>query len=143
MGECDVTGCSGDSSIANSCSYCGDSYCSEHRLPEKHDCLALATSNTLGPDFRGELDLSESTPDKQSSSETVERTECDHCSNYTTSDHNLCLECRRKEQTISSRSPDMGSDGSLESDEEDKEEDRDQGSSEGLLSTLKSLFRRT
>lgn len=142
MGECDVTGCSGDSSIANSCSYCGNSYCSKHRLPEKHDCFGMAASNTLGPDFRGELDLTGSTPDEQTSSDTAERAECERCSNYTTSDHDLCLECRRKEQTISSRSPDMSSDGSLESNEEGREEDSDQSNSEGFFSTLKSIFGR-
>ncbi|GAB3664592.1 AN1-type zinc finger domain-containing protein [Halopiger thermotolerans] len=52
MGDCAYPGCSGDDSMKNSCSYCGDGYCSEHRLPENHDCPAVSAANTLGPDFR-------------------------------------------------------------------------------------------
>lgn len=60
MGDCAYPGCSGDESMRNSCSYCGDSYCAEHRLPENHDCPAVSAANTLGPDFRATPDRSES-----------------------------------------------------------------------------------
>ncbi|QFU83375.1 AN1-type zinc finger domain-containing protein [Natronorubrum aibiense] len=142
MGECDFRDCSGDGSIANSCSYCGFSYCSNHRLPEKHNCPALSDLNTLGPDFREEINLSESVPNKQSVSETTEKTECNRCSNYTTSEREFCLECRRKEQTISSRSPDVSVDGSVESKNDSEKEDTDSSNSESILSKLKSILGR-
>lgn len=40
------------------CNYCGEKHCSEHRLPEKHDCVALSTANTLGPEFRDYINKS-------------------------------------------------------------------------------------
>lgn len=52
MGDCAYPGCSGDESMQNSCSYCGEPYCSAHRLPENHDCPTVSAANTLGPDFR-------------------------------------------------------------------------------------------
>lgn len=135
MGECDFPDCPGDSSFKNSCSYCGFSYCSNHRLPEKHNCSTLSDLNTLGPDFRGEINLLESVPNEQSVSETTEKSECNRCSNYTRSDCELCLECRREEQTISSRSPDLSADGSIESKDDSENEDADSNSSEASYLT--------
>lgn len=40
MVDCGQCGESLDN-LAYSCNYCGQSNCSEHRLPEKHDCIAL------------------------------------------------------------------------------------------------------
>ena len=39
MAKCDV--CSRDESMPYSCRYCGGTFCSEHRLPENHDCPGL------------------------------------------------------------------------------------------------------
>ncbi|MDX1745471.1 MAG: rhomboid family intramembrane serine protease [Halobacteriales archaeon] len=39
MAKCDV--CSRDETMPYSCRYCGGTYCSEHRLPENHDCPGL------------------------------------------------------------------------------------------------------
>ncbi|WP_130501556.1 AN1-type zinc finger domain-containing protein [Natrinema hispanicum] len=128
--------------MENSCSYCGFSYCSSHRLPENHNCSALSDLNTLGPDFRGEINFSESASNEPSASEITEKAECNRCSNYTTSDHELCLECRRKEQTISSRSPDLSADGSVESKDNSEKTDTGTSSSESILSKLKSILGR-
>lgn len=38
MAECSECG---KESMSFTCRYCGDKYCSEHRLPEKHDCQGL------------------------------------------------------------------------------------------------------
>lgn len=38
MSECEVCG---EKAIAFTCNYCGGSYCSDHRLPENHDCEGL------------------------------------------------------------------------------------------------------
>lgn len=39
MAKCDV--CRRDESMPYSCRYCGGTFCSEHRLPENHDCPGL------------------------------------------------------------------------------------------------------
>ncbi len=146
MGECDLSDCSGDSSLQNSCSYCGYSYCSTHRLPEQYNCLSLSNANTLGPDFR---DVSNTSTAKTTAEHyrdenagTDERTRCKQCSNYTAAEHDLCLRCRRKEQTMSSKSPDVQIDGSLEKSSEADTNNSPRENEGGLLSKLKSIFRR-
>lgn len=41
------------------CSYCGDTYCPEHRLPEKHDCPGVKNWDTEGERFDSGFDNSE------------------------------------------------------------------------------------
>lgn len=41
MGECSECG---EKSMSFTCRYCGKSFCSEHRLPENHDCEGLSES---------------------------------------------------------------------------------------------------
>lgn len=41
MSECEHCGAS-LTNLAYSCNYCGQDNCGAHRLPEKHDCIALA-----------------------------------------------------------------------------------------------------
>lgn len=36
---------------ARSCSYCGAELCSEHRLPENHDCSGVQNMETRGKRF--------------------------------------------------------------------------------------------
>lgn len=43
MGNCDY--CGKDTELAFKCKYCGDSFCSEHRLPENHECPGLEEEN--------------------------------------------------------------------------------------------------
>lgn len=127
--------------MSNSCSYCGFSYCSEHRLPEKHNCVSLATTNTLGPDFRPYPDVSDSAEEPEYEKNTNDREKCKNCSNYTTVEHDLCLECRRKERTISSRSPDVRTNGDLDKEEPDQEKDVNElDHNSGILSKLKSIL---
>lgn len=45
MTECDIPGCDGDSAMPFNCNECGGTYCSDHRLPEKHLCSQLRSSN--------------------------------------------------------------------------------------------------
>lgn len=52
MAQCNYCGEKIDS-LAYECNSCGRNYCDNHRLPEKHDCVRLSKSTTLGPDFRG------------------------------------------------------------------------------------------
>lgn len=45
MTECDIPGCDGGTSIPFTCNECGGTYCSDHRLPEKHLCSQLRSTN--------------------------------------------------------------------------------------------------
>lgn len=38
--------------LSYTCNYCEKEFCSDHRLPENHNCVGLRSSTTLGPDFR-------------------------------------------------------------------------------------------
>lgn len=51
MGDCHEcgTGIAGPSEFG--CRYCGRSFCSSHRMPERHDCPNLDDAETLGPDM--------------------------------------------------------------------------------------------
>ena len=52
MGDCDVFGCDGDDKISYNCNECGLTFCSEHRLPESHNCSALRRGESKsGPVF--------------------------------------------------------------------------------------------
>lgn len=44
MAECSECG---EKSMSFKCHYCGEKYCSEHRLPEKHDCTGLKSGKKL------------------------------------------------------------------------------------------------
>jgi len=46
MGDCRVVGCEGDDKISYTCNECGLTFCSEHRLPENHNCSALRKSGS-------------------------------------------------------------------------------------------------
>lgn len=51
MADCTFPDCHGDDQLAYTCNECGERYCSKHRLPEAHDCGALARTSI---DFDGE-----------------------------------------------------------------------------------------
>lgn len=44
MGECVI--CSGDDGFSYTCSYCAQSFCSDHRLPENHQCGFLEETSS-------------------------------------------------------------------------------------------------
>ncbi|MFB6111785.1 MAG: AN1-type zinc finger domain-containing protein [Halobacteriaceae archaeon] len=48
--------CGLESELVRACSYCGDSYCADHRLPEKHDCTEVP-GNSDGRTFEAGHDL--------------------------------------------------------------------------------------
>lgn len=158
MGDCSYPQCEGDDHFSYTCEYCSLSFCSEHRVPETHECWGVVETK-LGPDFSGvavgespprvdtkqtqkdehgaepdelnpensspseEGDDTQSNPDTRNPSEIPGRTEsrvssqkkqCEDCSSFIPSDKELCLQCRRKRKRISSTSPDVKTDGSLE-----------------------------
>ncbi len=53
MTRCHV--CHEPLSLPNECNYCHEPYCSEHRLPENHQCPQLDAVQSLGPEFRDEF----------------------------------------------------------------------------------------
>lgn len=54
MGECDI--CGERESMPYHCRHCGGTYCSEHRLPEAHNCPALDNWEQSGPVFDSGFD---------------------------------------------------------------------------------------
>ncbi|KAB1197047.1 MULTISPECIES: rhomboid family intramembrane serine protease [Haloferax] len=59
MAICDV--CGKDESLPYSCSRCGGTFCSEHRLPENHNCTGLAEWNDPSGVFESDFDSSAGT----------------------------------------------------------------------------------
>lgn len=93
MGRCLL--CDGDDQLSHTCNYCGGSFCSEHRLPESHNCIAKGSAQTLGPDFNA-------AGDQQEGSKTTSRTEdeesgtdeCHGCGREIDTGTKYCLSCR-------------------------------------------------
>ncbi|AFK18409.1 rhomboid family intramembrane serine protease [Haloferax mediterranei ATCC 33500] len=54
MAICDV--CGKDESLPYRCSRCGGTFCSEHRLPENHDCAGLSDWNDPAGVFSSDFD---------------------------------------------------------------------------------------
>jgi hypothetical protein len=48
MAECHVCD---DPSLTRYCNHCGQPVCSNHSLPENHDCAGLHYAESLGPDL--------------------------------------------------------------------------------------------
>lgn len=154
MARCDYCGESVDHSFT--CNHCGQTHCSEHRLPEKHECVFFNPSTERvfesdGPNIRErgtgqsrvtgrqpeKKDTSRSknhcegcervisptesrcaqcrpstpTPETKSTDQKKDKKQCRECNNYTTSDHDLCLDCRYEPDT---KSPDLNPDGTLQ-----------------------------
>lgn len=63
MAECAI--CGEADSLSFTCGYCGDEFCVEHQLPEKHDCPALQKDDIDGW-FRKEV---QQTPTEQERNE--------------------------------------------------------------------------
>jgi uncharacterized protein YkwD len=48
MGRCDLFGCDGNERMTYSCRRCGMTFCSEHRLPEAHNCGSVRPKSEAG-----------------------------------------------------------------------------------------------
>jgi hypothetical protein len=113
MPECDQCG---ETDISLSCTYCDDTFCAEHRLPENHDCPGLKNrqvSAEIGARASEGAVLGEIEEDEQ---EDVDLS-------------------RSEPETATS--PDTNLDGSLEESEQPAEIDRDQPDKPGLLQRMK------
>ncbi|MFP8955537.1 AN1-type zinc finger domain-containing protein [Natrialbaceae archaeon A-CW3] len=68
MPRCHV--CHDSLPLPNECNYCGEYYCTNHRLPENHQCPHLEQAHTLGPEFRAAVRTS---PIEERTSSRVKR----------------------------------------------------------------------
>lgn len=48
MSGCSHDACGGNDLIPYECRRCGVSYCSDHRLPEAHECVGLVRPDSFG-----------------------------------------------------------------------------------------------
>jgi len=139
MGDCQYGNCEGDTDLSYQCSYCDFGFCSKHRLPENHNCVAVRSAETLGPNFRTQDHVAAI----QTGEQTIEeRNQCGDCSAYIPPEKDLCISCRRKQATMSTKSPDVNVDGSLSPDEEDRklQADVSQSPELSIISQIKSRF---
>ena len=52
MADCSIPECDGDDQLAYTCNECEQSFCSQHRLPEAHNCQALRRTVSDGDEAR-------------------------------------------------------------------------------------------
>lgn len=111
MASCVTCGADVDGSLAHSCSYCGGSYCPDHRLPENHNCAGIRASDTLGPNLTGAL-LDESPvlgveePEEELEDDGPDLTPCDECGRPCPPEDQFCGPCqadRENEQLSATR----------------------------------------
>lgn len=123
MGEC--TQCGKSDHLTRKCNHCGVEYCTEHTLPEKHDCPGL---DRIGEDTKHlQTDISA----KLSANQRKEKTVLSRVKDTVIPDSNSDT-AQKTEQEVQTEefsgdsSPDVASDGSLvyKDNELDEELDR-------------------
>lgn len=91
------------------CSYCNNPFCSEHRLPEQHECVGLPTTTRFGDESEilapGE---SVTIGDRQTSegSTAPAKTPCEECGRPSPADDTFCSPCQadmESKQTTATR----------------------------------------
>lgn len=105
MAECDHCGETIEHEAVFTCSYCERSFCGEHRLPEKHSCIAVKASDTLGPDLINSLEefregddaavepaSDNSKPQREAASDPGD--DCPRCGDPAPKGFTYCTECR-------------------------------------------------
>ncbi|MGB9966100.1 AN1-type zinc finger domain-containing protein [Halobacterium hubeiense] len=73
MADCDIAECEGDHLLSYTCNECEGTFCTEHRLPESHDCPALRISNFDDSEGRFETGLQDK-PGKRGMTSRDEKT---------------------------------------------------------------------
>lgn len=98
MHECDRFDCSNQIGLPFECNLCGGSFCSECRLPEKHDCSKLMRGFWMRDDGTVEKSVRTNPRSKQAPKSRAKPNykECKNCRNYTINENDLCTTCRRK-----------------------------------------------
>jgi len=104
MAACEV--CGDASHLSHDCRYCNGAYCTDHLLPENHDCVAVGGAVTLGPEFRHVGDRNETGNDDGTAAaggdrdpedvldEEMPTHECPKCGTEIAVTRLMCAECR-------------------------------------------------
>jgi len=111
MSNCDSEGCTGGEGIARTCSYCGGVFCTQHRLPEKHNCKQVDAVQATSAVATSGRTLSQREIKRRE--KKANRRECVECGAYTSADGELCDSCEAKTSTSEIRSPDVKADGTV------------------------------
>jgi len=123
------------------CSYCGESVCGDHRLPEAHDC----TGNLLPP---GKSPVSNSTPEDPSVSYDPESTTAEGAIKRWASDQNVSVDVEPLDsedlgplpgttpEFEGAPSPDVNLDGSVAKTNDDERGDENEESAWSLFDRL-------
>lgn len=102
----DCGACGTEDVLTKPCNYCGGTYCTDHLLPERHNCPAIGANETLGPNLY-ESDSEESVTLGDDESDTAHSTDAD---NAVRSPHDTS---QRDTDPIYESSPDISTDGSI------------------------------
>lgn len=77
MAGCSYSDCQRERVLSTTCTLCGMTYCTHHRLPENHDCVALTDNDILdasdGVDITALPDYTEPTPTTSSTTNNTQR----------------------------------------------------------------------
>lgn len=114
MADCEIEDCPGDRQLGYTCNECGGTFCTEHRLPESHNCPELritgsddedrnfATGLQDKPDKKRGLTKRDRTRATESTTDKPEPMDLDSSQTVGTSN-----------EPATSRSPDVQPDGSI------------------------------
>lgn len=135
MGKCER--CEGDNGLSYTCNECGGTFCTQHRLPEAHNCEALRT-NSPGW-FNGSTDTQDD-PDThgQESTESAKCLECDRITNQTCDDCGGAY-CKRHKYRRAHSCAFLGSDIGPDKDETTEHADSD-GSGKTITDRLRPIL---
>ncbi|HMB51618.1 MAG TPA: AN1-type zinc finger protein [Natronoarchaeum rubrum] len=119
--------------LAFKCNYCDRVFCTEHRLPERHDCKALDNPQLFKKNSRSDQD------DDDNTSTTVAEVDLESDRHYSEIDVEPMTVSREQtvgstsKSPISDSSPDVAPDGSLVySDDDTNEEEANSADSESM-----------
>lgn len=151
MGECSQCGATG--ALTRHCNHCGKEVCSEHTLPEKHDCPAVDQFGTGSKHLQSDL---EARRDPDTDATTPDEYQCSECGDayeYYADAQHCCQETpdpidapqthggsgRNTDTADFPSSPDVNADGSISDDELNAQLDQIRESAtakQGLASTV-------
>lgn len=97
MGQCEHCGADTRGSSKFECNFCGKTHCLDHRLPEKHRCLALTWSDEIDLVPEGRAEHERSGPKHAASTASASSTGASAASERTFGEHGKeCLERESK-----------------------------------------------
>ncbi|SNZ06100.1 AN1-like Zinc finger [Natronoarchaeum philippinense] len=131
MASCDF--CSDGTNMPYECGYCGGSFCSNHRLPENHDC-SFRNAESDDEKWRDESmsTAQHRTKVVQAGGVLREVDGEEQETQYETADAQTYGRTPSKDEIIDDRSPDVAVDGSIKREDEQDAEDEVEESAGGL-----------